>query len=160
MEKNKKQLKEEVEKYLKLPYTIKLVPEEDGTYFVEVEELPGCMSAGDTAEEAVEMIHEAMEAWIESNIERGLKIPLPNATKEYSGKFLVRVPVSLHKRLAEQAKKEGVSLNQFVVSLLSEKVTVAKLLKKIESLEKEIKNLQNEPSGKQGVQKNIRKIVY
>jgi len=143
MGKNKKQLKEEVKKYMKLPYTIKLIPEEDGTYFVEVEELPGCMSAGDTAEEAVEMIHEAMEAWIESNIERGLKIPLPNATKEYSGKFLVRVPVSLHKRLAEQAKKEGVSLNQFVVSLLSEKVTVAKLLKKIEKLEEEIEKSQN-----------------
>jgi len=160
MEKNKKQLKEEVEKYLKLPYTIKLVPEEDGTYFVEVEELPGCMSAGDTVEEAVEMIHDAMRGWLEVAIEDGLDIPLPNAMKEYSGKFLIRVPKYLHRKLSEQAKKEGVSLNQLVVSLLSEKVTVAKLLKKIESLEKEIKNLQNEPSGKQGVQKNIRKIVY
>jgi len=74
MEKNKKQLKEEVEKYLKLPYTIKLVPEEDGTYFVEAEELPGCMSAGDTVEEAVEMIHDAMRGWLEVAIEDGLDI--------------------------------------------------------------------------------------
>lgn len=161
MEKNKEELKEKrIEKYMKLPYTIKLIPEEDGTYFVEVEELPGCMSAGDTPEEAIEMIQDAMRGWLEVAIEDGLDIPLPNATKEYSGKFLIRVPKYLHRRLSEQAKKEGVSLNQFVVSLLSEKVTVAKLIKKIEELEEEIRNLQNEPTGKQEVQKNIRKIVY
>ena len=160
MARNKKQLKEEVEKYMRLPYTIKLIPEEDRTYFVEVEELPGCMSAGDTPEEAIEMIHDAMRGWLEVAIEDGLDIPLPNATKEYSGKFLIRVPKYLHRKLSEQARKEGVSLNQFVVSLLSEKVTVAKLIKKIEELEEKIRNLQNEPTGKQEVQKNIRKVVY
>jgi len=84
-----------------------------------------------------------MRGWIESNIERGLEIPLPDVMKKYSGKFLVRVPTYLHRNLAEQAKKEGVSLNQLVVSLLSEKITVAKLLRKIEKIEGEIKRLQN-----------------
>ncbi len=135
MVKNKKQIEREVEKYMKLPYTIKLIPEEDGTYFVEIEELPGCMSEGDTPEEALAMIKEAMEGWIESNLERGLPIPPPNIMKKYSGKFLVRVPTSLHRKLAEAAKKEGVSLNQYVVSLLSEKLTVKEIYKKIESLE-------------------------
>ena len=143
MGKNKKNIEKLVEKYVNLPYTIEFIPEEDGTYFVKVKELPGCMSAGDTPEEAVEMIHDAMRGWIESNIERGLEIPLPDVMKKYSGKFLVRVPTYLHRNLAEQAKKEGVSLNQFVVSLLSEKITVAKFLRKIEKIEEEIKRLQN-----------------
>lgn len=70
-------MKNLVKEYLNLPYTIKLIPEDDGTYYVYVEELPGCASMGDTPEEAMEKIREAMEGWIESNLKRGLKIPLP-----------------------------------------------------------------------------------
>ena len=143
MVKNKKNVLKEVEKYMKLPYTIELIPEEDGTYFVKVKELPGCMSAGDTVEEAIGMIHDAMRGWLEVAIEDGLEIPLPDVMKKYSGKFLVRVPKHLHKNLADQAKKEGVSLNQFVVSLLSEKITIAKLLERIDKLEKKIDTLQS-----------------
>ena len=68
---------ENIKEYLNLPYTIKLIPEADGTYYVYVAELPGCASIGDTPEEAMARIKEAMEGWIESNLERGLEIPLP-----------------------------------------------------------------------------------
>jgi len=44
-----------------LPYTIKLIKEDDGTYYVAVDELPGCASMGDTANEAMEMIQDAWE---------------------------------------------------------------------------------------------------
>jgi predicted RNase H-like HicB family nuclease len=121
---NKQDLEKEVQRYMKLPYTIKLITEEDGTYYAAVDELPGCASMGDTVEEALEMIKDAMRGWLESNIERGLEIPLPNVMREYSGRFLVRVPVSLHRRLAEIAKKEGVSLNHYIVSSLSEKLSI------------------------------------
>ena len=84
---SKRDLKKEVQKYMKLPYTIKLIPEEDGTYYVAVDELPGCASMGDTVEEALEMIKDAMEGWLESNIDRGLEIPLPNVMREYSGRI-------------------------------------------------------------------------
>lgn len=46
-------------------------------------------------------------------------IPLPSSDNSYSGKLLVRMPKSLHRRLAETAEREGVSLNQYIVSLLS-----------------------------------------
>ena len=75
----KRDIKKEVEKYMKLPYTRKLIKEDDGTYYIAIEELPGCASVGDTAEEAMEMIKDAIRGWIESNIERGLEIPLPDA---------------------------------------------------------------------------------
>jgi antitoxin HicB len=64
-------------------------------------------------------INEARELWIETAYEAGDDIPLPSNDDSYSGKLLVRMPKSLHRRLAETAENEGVSLNQYIVSLLS-----------------------------------------
>lgn len=109
--------------YMNLPYTIKVIPEEAGAYFVEVEELPGCMSQGETQKEALENIEDAKKMWLESMLKKKQAIPEPEITKEYSGKFLVRIPASLHRRIARLAKAEGVSLNQMALTLLSERVT-------------------------------------
>ena len=108
-----------VEDYLSLPYTIQLRQYEDGTFFAEVAELPGCMTEADTAEEVVEMIKDAMAGWIEVALSEGLPIPEPAAEPEYSGRFLVRTPKSLHRDLVRRARVEGASLNQFVVTTLS-----------------------------------------
>lgn len=138
----KQDLKKEVQKYMDLPYTIKVIPEEDGTYFVEVEELPGCMSQGTTKEKALEMIKDAMKGWLESCIVRGLEIPLPNVMREYSGRFVVRVPASLHRRLVENAKKEGVSLNQYIVSSLSEKLSTNDIENRLQIIEDKLNELE------------------
>ena len=58
------------------------------------------------------MVEEARRLWLESAYEDKLDIPLPANETEYSGKFNVRVPVSLHRKLHKLAAKEGVSLNQ------------------------------------------------
>lgn len=116
-----------LEYYMNLPYTIKLIREEAGGYFIEIEELPGCMSQGETREEALENIEDAKRVWLESMLKKKQAIPEPDITKEYSGKFLVRIPSSLHRRIARLAKKEGVSLNQMVLTLLAEKVTAREL---------------------------------
>jgi len=108
-----------VEDYLSLPYTIQLREYEDGTFFAEVAELPGCMTEADTAEEVVEMIKDAMAGWIEVALSEGLPIPDPAAEPEYSGRFLVRTPRSLHRDLVRRARIEGTSLNQLVVTTLS-----------------------------------------
>jgi antitoxin HicB len=102
-----------VEYYMNLPYTIELIKDPEG-WFVRVKELEGCMSQGDTAEEAIEMIQEAMELWLEVSLEDGLPIPEPRPDEDYSGKFVVRVPRSLHRDLVEQAAREGTSLNQTI----------------------------------------------
>ncbi|MCX7783071.1 MAG: type II toxin-antitoxin system HicB family antitoxin, partial [Meiothermus sp.] len=52
--------------------------------------------------------------------EHGDEIPLPSTERSYGGRVLVRMPPSLHRRLAEGAEAEGVSLNQHIVGLLSE----------------------------------------
>lgn len=105
--------------YLSLPYTIELVPDPEGGWFVAVKELPGCISQGDTEEEALEMIHDAMEGWIDVALEDGMKIPEPRNLEDYSGKFVVRVPRSLHRELVERAAEEDASLNQTINVLLA-----------------------------------------
>ncbi len=103
-----------LEYYLNLPYTIELTPDPEEGWFVTVRELPGCISQGDTPEEALEMIRDAMHAWIEVSLEDGDPIPEPRPLEDYSGKFVVRVPRSLHRDLVETAGREGVSLNQYI----------------------------------------------
>jgi antitoxin HicB len=109
-----------VEEYLDLNYRFSLRKDEDGGFVAEVEELPGCVADGETPNEAVENLREAMKSWIASRQEAGLDIPEPRDTAEYSGKVLLRMPKSLHRKLSEQAAREGVSLNQHMVSTLSE----------------------------------------
>ena len=113
---------------LKYPVTFEAAPE--GGYFVQIEDLPGCYSQGETVEEAMEMIEEARQLWLESAHEDGLDIPLPRGEREYSGKFNVRFPKSLHRRLDQMADREGVSLNQFLVSTLSRAVGVEETRRK------------------------------
>jgi antitoxin HicB len=114
-----KSVAKKVEDYLRLPYTIQLRQYEDGTFFADVAELPGCVTEAETAEEAVEMIRDAMAGWIEVALSEGLPIPEPAAEPGYSGRFLVRTPKSLHRDLVRHARAEGASLNQFVVTTLS-----------------------------------------
>ena len=72
------------------------------------------MSVGDTPDEALEMIQDAMRAWIEVALEDGETVPEPRSLDDFSGKFVVRMPRSLHQDLVEAAKREGVSLNSYV----------------------------------------------
>jgi predicted RNase H-like HicB family nuclease len=111
-----------VQEYLNLPYNIVIrhIKDECGEYyFATVQELDGCMSDGATVEEAHANIREAMEGWIETKLDVGIPIPKPLDTDKYSGKFVVRLPRTLHRRLSIEAEKEGVSLNQYTLYKLS-----------------------------------------
>lgn len=131
--KNKKSKKELLYHYMNLPYSVKIIPDESGLYFAEVEELPGCMTQGDTKKDVLEKIEEAKRGWLTVAIKKGIEIPLPEELKEYSGKFVVRVPKYLHRRLVSQAKKESISLNQLVVSILSERISLREIMRSIYS---------------------------
>ena len=62
-----------------------------------------------------------MKGWLEVKLEHGDAVPEPAASIKgsYSGRFVLRIPKSLHKRLAVEAQKEGVSLNQYTLYKLS-----------------------------------------
>lgn len=118
-----------VEDYLALPYTIEVVKDESGDdagWFARVVELPGCMTQADTFAELSEMIQEAMVAWIETALEDGQSIPLPRSVEDYSGRFVIRIPKSLHRELVERAEREGVSLNTLVNVALGKAVGQAR----------------------------------
>lgn len=113
-----------LEFYQDLNYGTVLSPlseEDGGGWYAEHPELPGCASDGVTPEEALVNLKEAHMAWLCVAFERGRDVPLPREyqVEEYSGKFTFRMPKSLHRKLSELAKKEGVSLNQMVLSLAS-----------------------------------------
>lgn len=111
--------------YLNLNYEIKLrqlTEEEGGGWFAEIPLLPGCMSDGETAEEAIKNLNDAKKCWIETALELGRPIPEPFADDDYSGQLRVRMPKSLHRVLAEKAREEKVSLNQFIVYQLAKGV--------------------------------------
>ncbi|MGE5573653.1 MAG: toxin-antitoxin system HicB family antitoxin [Bacteroidota bacterium] len=109
------------EYYMSLPYRMSVVKDESGTYLASAEELPGCMTEGDTREEALANLEDAMRGWIELALEDGDSIPEPEEDRRFSGRILLRAPRSLHRELVEGARKEGVSLNQYLIYRLSRK---------------------------------------
>ena len=112
--------KKDLNYYLALPYRITITPAEEGGYVVAIPDLPGCISQAETVEEAIKMIEDAKTCWLEVALDEGIAIPEPTRTDEdYSGKFNIRVPKSLHRILVEKAKEENVSLNQYVNYQLS-----------------------------------------
>ena len=111
-----------VDEYMKLPYNYIIQPinDESGNYYyARVLEFDGCQSTGETFNDAYENIKDAMRGWIETKLENGYEVPLPIGYEDFSGKFVVRIPKSLHYRLAVEAEQEGVSLNQYALYKLS-----------------------------------------
>lgn len=93
--------------YVRLPYRVDIYPEPDGDgYTAVVPELPGCMTCADTIEELWEMIGEAKREWLEVCLEDDDYVPEPAPVEmeEYSGKFVIRMPTSISKRLLREAQ--------------------------------------------------------
>jgi antitoxin HicB len=99
-----------------------LSDEDGGAWLAEVPDLPGCMSDGETPEEAVLNVQDAIQEWIAAAAEMGREVPAPGQYSddaEYSGRLSLRMPKSLHADLVRGAGREGVSVNQYVLYLLS-----------------------------------------
>ena len=112
-----------VKEYMKLPYTriIKEMNDESGHYYYgSVLELDGCQSTAETVDELMKSLDEAMEGYLEVKLEHNYPIPLPQQDDSYSGRFVLRLPKTLHKRLSIEASNEGVSLNQWACYKLSQ----------------------------------------
>jgi antitoxin HicB len=109
----------EIAKVLDLPYAREFVKNSDGSFFARVVEFPGCMTEGETYQEAFENLEDAITGWVDVHLQDGDPIPEPLTAEEYSGKFLVRMPNTLHRDLARRAELEDVSLNQYVLMALS-----------------------------------------
>jgi antitoxin HicB len=102
-----------------------LSQEEGGGYLITLPDIPGCMSDGETPEEAVINGKDAFESCIAAFVDMGRPIPKPSYSPvsteiKVSGRFIQRVPKTVHAKLAQRAKIEGVSVNTLVLSYISE----------------------------------------
>jgi len=104
---------------MEYPFAIRaLTREEGGGYLIEFPDLPGCISDGETPEEAIANGRDALKSYLLTAQEFGDPIPEPGAGA--SGQWRQRVPRTLHARLAERARREGVSLNSLVLTFIAE----------------------------------------
>jgi antitoxin HicB len=101
------------------PFEVRpLSSEEGGGFAISFPDLPGCWSDGETPEEAVKNGQDALAAWLAAARQFGDEVPKPFSA--VSGRFVQRVPRSVHAALIARAESEGVSLNTLVVSLVAE----------------------------------------
>ena len=97
-----------------------------GGFLITFPDLPGCMSDGETEAKAVENGRDAFMAVVSALHDMGREIPAPSFNPDdvtppgASGKFVARVPKSIHAKLTSRAKAEGVSLNSLVLAFLAE----------------------------------------
>jgi antitoxin HicB len=113
----------EADQYLRQPYARIILPEADATFRVEIMEFPGCIATGDSAPETLAILEEVARSWLVAALGSGQNIPEPiENNNDFSGRLVLRIPKSLHKKAAWVAEREGVSLNQFITTSLSESV--------------------------------------
>jgi predicted HicB family RNase H-like nuclease len=93
--------------------------EEDQEYVGLCTEFPSLSWLDESQELALKGIRELVADTIKDMKENKEKVPEPFSTRKYSGKFMVRIPPEVHRKLAELAAEEGVSINRLVSARLS-----------------------------------------
>jgi len=140
-------MKKDLNYYLALPYKIEIVPiaeDEGGGYLARLPQFGtlGIVGDGDTKEEALADLVENQKERFQQYLDEGLEIPEPEVENDdYSGRFVVRLPKLLHRELTQSAQKNGVSLNQYVCTLLAMNFQSDRLTATITGMQEEIQSL-------------------
>ncbi|MBR1635219.1 MAG: toxin-antitoxin system HicB family antitoxin [Lachnospiraceae bacterium] len=112
-----------IDYYMELPYRMEIIPDnEEGGFTAKFPDLPGCLTCADTIEDLISNAVDAKKAWLKAAIEDNFLIAEPSSedeSVEYSGQFKLRMPKSLHRSLSLNAKREGISMNQYCNYLLA-----------------------------------------
>ncbi len=109
--------------------------DEDNGFIATIPGIKALSAFGGKREKALSELKIAAEAYFKALEEAGKPSPLPEKIVSYSGQLRLRMPKSLHAALSNGAEDEGISLNTYIVTLLSERHIGKKLLKKIEAIE-------------------------
>ena len=112
-----------IDYYMDLPYRMEIIPDvEEGGYTAKFPDLPGCLTCAETINDLMVSAEDAKRTWLAAAIEDGIEIAEPTEEQDlsdFSGQFKLRMPRSLHRSLSVNAKKEGISMNQYCVYLLA-----------------------------------------
>ncbi len=119
--------------YMKLPYRMEVIEDKiEGGFVISFPDLPGCITCAETIEDAIANAEDAKYEWLKAAIEENIDIQEPDSLDNYSGQFKLRIPKSLHRSLSENSKREGISMNQYCLYLLSKNNAIySKSLSKI-----------------------------
>jgi antitoxin HicB len=96
-----------------------LSKDEGGGYLVEYPDIPGCMSDGETIEEAIRNGREALRDCVEVFEQSGRRLPKPSIE---AAQWRQRLPRTLYGKLTRQAEDEGVSINSLVTAIIAEAI--------------------------------------
>ncbi len=127
-----------------MDYAMKVYPMhfENGKteWCVEYPDLKGCVGGGDTIEEAIADAQATKAVYLNYLEEEGIELPVPREEGSLpSGKIALRVPKTTHKQLLENAQMDGVSLNAYINTAISEKIGRASFSnQRISDLEQEL----------------------
>jgi antitoxin HicB len=110
----------DIQYYMGINYKIEILRDEaESGYVLSHPELKGCVTCASSIEQGISQLNDAKSEWIKAALEDKYEIPEPVSENDYSGQFKLRIPKSLHKELAEHSKREGISMNQYCLYLLS-----------------------------------------
>lgn len=123
-----------LDEYLSRPYPFRVAIDGDGIYLVEFPDLPGCYAQAERVEDVPRLAKKARVAWIKTAWEAEDTIPPPSEAVTHSGRILLRIPPSLHRSLAESAEQEGISLNQYLLTLLAQRDAQTRVESKLDAL--------------------------
>lgn len=112
-------ISKKTEEILSKAYARRLIPDETGGYVASIQEFPGCIAEGDTAEEALQNLDKAATSWVEVALSSGYEIRDPVSFYGCSGKIALRIPRGLHKQVAELAELGETSVNQLLVTAIA-----------------------------------------
>lgn len=120
-------------------YPFNVIADPDGGYVIVFPDLSGCMTQVETLDEVGPMAEEIRTLWLETEYDAGDDIPVPSYPEEYSGKFLLRIPKSLHRTLTVAAEREGVSLNVYACQLLGENHALMQVMHRMDGMEEQLR---------------------
>ena len=127
-----------------LKYSINLIwSDEDDSYIALAPAFPGLSAFGDTQEEAISEALTVIEGFIQVLTENGESIPAPDILEEFSGQTRLRLPKSLHSSLTIEAQRQGVSLNTYIIHLLSQNNIASQIKRDLQKLDDKICQMHN-----------------
>ena len=116
-------MKKTLDYYMNLPYRIEIIPDtEEGGYAARYPELPGCITCAQSIDELMVNAVDAKRTWLMAALEDEIYIPEPISNSDIEDvptQYKLRIPRSLYSSLREHAQKEGISMNQYCVYLIT-----------------------------------------
>lgn len=132
--------------------------DEDNGFIAAIPGVQALSAFGETREKALSELNIVSGAYFESLKKAGRQLPDEEKIIPYSGQIRLRMPKSLHADLSNRAKNEGVSLNTYIVTLLSYRHTGRNLLKEVAALKRKLEIMNSQIMSTYNASHSLHKI--